>query len=143
MFAVNSGDQVAGPRFQIDQRFRTHRLGDINGQSHWYTRAIFRLIRNVFRAYSENDFFIGVRGGQWFEPAFKRKSEGVFLARFHKKHATVTPLDFPSKEVHGWTANEAGDKEVIWLPVQSQRIGDLHNKTVAHNTEHSKPRQLL
>src|SRR5271165_598814 len=138
MFAVNSGDQVTCACFHVHQRLRTHWFGDIHGQSDRQARvtcALFRLVRDVFGTNAENDIFVDVSVREGFEAAFDRERQSVLFGRFHKEQAAVPSLDLPLQKVHRRTANEAGDKEIIGLPVESQRIGYLHDEAIAQDTD--------
>src|ERR1700751_3097520 len=135
MFAVNSSDQVACACLQVDQRLRTHRFGDINGQSNRHTGSLLRFVSDVFGTNAENDFFIDVSIRERFQAAFERECQSVFLARFYKEQTAIAPLDLPFEEVHWRTTNEARDKEIFGLPVKSQRIGYLHDEAVSQDAD--------
>src|SRR3984893_6810530 len=133
MFAVNSGDQVTGTGFQVHKRLRTHWFGYINGQSNRPAGSLFRFVGDVFGTNSEDDIFIDVSVRERFQTPFERERQSVILARFHKEQAAIAPFDLALQEVHRRTADEAGDEEIFRLPVKSQRIGYLHDQTVAHD----------
>src|SRR5258708_7950552 len=135
MFAVNSGDQVTCTCLQVHQRLRTHRFGDINGQSNRHTGSLLRLVSDVFGTNAENDFFIDVSIRERLQASFERDCQSVFRGRFHKEPPAIAPLDLPFEEVHWRTTNEAGDKEIFGLPVKSQRIGYLHDETVSQDAD--------
>src|ERR1700751_1814164 len=135
MFAVNSSDQVTCACLQVDQRLRTHRFGDINGQSNRHTGSLLRFVSDVFGTNAENDFFIDVSIRERFQAAFERECQCVFLARFYKEQTAIAPLDLPFEEVHWRTTNEARDKKIFGLPVKSQRIGYLHDEAVSQDAD--------
>src|SRR5260370_4483717 len=133
MFAVNSGDQVTCTGLQVHQRLRTHRFGYINGQSNGHAGSLFRLVSDVFGTNAEDDIFVDVFVREGFQTAFERERQSVFVAPFHKEQAAIAPLDLALQEVHRRTADEASNEEIFRLPVKSQRIGYLHDETVAHD----------
>src|SRR5215469_8248200 len=96
--------------------------------------GILDLVAEMFRANPENDIFIDVLACQWLELAFQRDVETTFLGVFDKEQAAVAPLDLTLQKVHRRTADETRDKQIFRLSVKSQRIGDLHNKAVPHDT---------
>src|ERR1700722_1332883 len=133
MFAMNSGDQVTRTGFQVHQRLRTHRFSYIYGQSNRHAGSLFRFVGDVFRTNSEDDIFVDVSVREGFQTPFERERQSVFLARLHKEQTAIAPSDIALQEVHRRTADEASDEEIFRLPVKSQRIGYLHDETVAHD----------
>src|SRR5260370_29289692 len=122
MFAVNSGDQVTCTGLQVHKRLRTHRLGYINGQSNRHAGSLFRLASDVFGTNAEDDIFVDVFIREGFQTTLERERQSGFLARFHKVQAAIAPLDLPLQEVHRRTADEAGNEEILPLPIKSKRI---------------------
>src|ERR1700675_5214755 len=133
MFAVNSGDQVTCTCLHVNQRLRTHRLGDINSHSNRHTGSLLRLVRDVFRTDTKYNLFIDVLAGERFQAAFERESQSAFLARFHEKQTTVATLGFSFEEGDWRTANEAGYEKVVRLPIEGQWVRDLQDQAISHH----------